>query len=237
MCQVFTELESKFKLDPGSIMRVRSSPNLRTPLAAETTNEAGVFQNVPGMQEWVKTPKPAVLGYVLRLHINSALSEFVHSPDGSANDPLEMPAHAFALKCDLWLMMADRIPPQLKATEFLHGATVWAGLLRILAGHITIAGVDSSYVTPEFVRANLERLLQTIQADLDLAIDATGGGLLPLVSQPLYHIPAMFGYNVQISTVGGDPARNMISIGRPGDASHAERFAQTVRERFFPNAT
>ncbi|GAA5964382.1 hypothetical protein JCM8115_006291 [Rhodotorula mucilaginosa] len=198
----------------------------------------GTFlRNVPRMSEWLHSlaSQPDVC-FGLRTVINSGLSAFVYSQDNT-EDPLEMPAHAVGLDLFVWLCVTHRDMPRPKLYRFSHGATIWAGLLRILAGRVTVAGVDSSFVTPEFVRSNLERLLRSIQADLDLAIDVTGGGLLTLVSQPLNHVPAMFGYNIQISSVAGDPARNMISIGRPGDASHAERFAQTVRERFFPNAT
>lgn len=121
--------------------------------------------------------------------VNSALSAFVHSQDGHANDSLEMPAHSFALDCYWWLNLTRRPLPRLKMTDFVHGATAWAGLLRIIAGRVTVAGVDTTFVTPEFVRANLERLLQTIQADLNLVVDVIAGGLLTLVSQSLESVP------------------------------------------------
>ena len=114
---------------------------------------------------------------------------------------------------------------------FVHGATAWAGLLRIVAGRVTFTGIDSSFVTPEFVRANLERLLQTIQADLHLGTDVDGGGLLAIVSQPLSTVPAMSRFKVQISTVAENPASNRISVRLPADASDAEPFAPTTRER------
>ena len=185
------------------------------------------------MNEWLTSlaMDPFAPG-TFRLVVNSALSEFVHSPDGSANDPLEMPAHSFAFDCFLWLVLTHiQILPQASIIDFVHGATVWAGLLRIVAGRVTFTGIDSSFVTPEFVRANLERLLQTIQADLHLGTDDDGGGLLPIVSQPLSTVPAMSRFKVQISTVVGNPASNRITVGRLGDASDAEPFAPTMRER------
>ncbi|TKA51043.1 hypothetical protein B0A53_05838 [Rhodotorula sp. CCFEE 5036] len=168
------------------------------------------MQNLHRMNEWLETLtiKPQGRG-ALRMVANCALSDFVHSPEGSAYDPLEMSAHVFALDIYMW-----------------H---IWAGLLRILAGRVTVAGVDSSFVTPEFVRANLERLLQTIQADLDLAIDMIGVGLLTLVSRSLQSVPAMSRFKVRISTVAGDPASNRISVVDSADGSDAEPFAPTVR--------
>ncbi|KAG0658226.1 hypothetical protein C6P46_005885 [Rhodotorula mucilaginosa] len=185
--QVIGELERECHLIPGSFM-----------------------QNLHRMNEWLETLtiKPQGRG-ALRMVANCALSDFVHSPEGSAYDPLEMSAHVFALDIYMW-----------------H---IWAGLLRILAGRVTVAGVDSSFVTPEFVRANLERLLQTIQADLDLAIDMIGVGLLTLVSRSLQSVPAMSRFKVRISTVAGDPASNRISVVDSADGSDAEPFAPTVR--------
>lgn len=161
------------------------------------------------------------------------MSDFVHSPDGSASDPLEMPAHAFALKCDLWLILTHGLFLPLQVREFLHGATIWGGLLRILAGRVTVAGVDSSFVTPEFVRASFERLLQTIQAGLDLGTDSTARGFFPLVTQPLSSVPAMSRFGVQVLTpLGGHD--NMILVG--DKASSDNLFAQAMRGGylFFP---
>ena len=54
------------------------------------------------MSEWLTSLAidPLARG-TFRLVVNSALSGFVHSQDGSANDPLEMPAHSFAFDCFL----------------------------------------------------------------------------------------------------------------------------------------
>lgn len=189
------------------------------------------------MNEWLNSldSQPEVC-FSVRTVINSGLSAFVYSQDNT-EEPLEMPAHAFALDFLVWLCATHPDMPRPKLCRFVHGATVLAGLLRVVAGRVTTTDVDTSFVTPELVRANLERLLQTVQAELDLAIDVTGGGILPLVSQPLSTAPAMSRFNVHFSTLAGDPTSNRVSVSRPGDASHAERFAQTVRERFFPSAT
>ena len=185
---------------------------------------------MPRLQEWLKSLADPVLRGALRLYVNSALSDFLYSSDGATNDPLGVPAHAFALDWYVWLILTRQDLTLSKFFKFLHGATVWAGLLRIVAGRVTVAGVDSSFLTPEFVAAYLERLLQTMQADLDLTTDVTGGpgGLLPLVSQPLHSVPAMSRYNVRISTVAGDPASNRISVDRSGDGARSERLEQTV---------
>lgn len=79
---------------------------------------------MPRIEQWIKSLKPAALRGLLRLYINSALSDFVHSPDGRTNDPLEMPAHDYALKSRLWLMSTQQSFPHLKLKEFMHGATV-----------------------------------------------------------------------------------------------------------------
>ena len=110
------------------------------------------------MQDWLTSLTSPDLFGAVRLFLNSALSDFVYSQSGTA-DPLETPAHAFAFDCYVWLTLTHPAMPPPKLYRFSHGATIWAGLLRILAGRVTVAGVDSSFVTPEFVRANLERLL------------------------------------------------------------------------------
>lgn len=190
------------------------------------------------MNEWLTSlASQPELRDILRLTINGALSDFLFSQDGLAHDPLELPPHAFALDFHTWLCSACPDLPRSRFVQFLQEVTIWAGLLRIVASRVTVAGVDSSFVTPELVRSNLERLLQMIQADLDLTSDAIGEGLLWLVSQQLLCVPATSRFNVQFSTLEGDPVSNRISVGRPEDASHAEQFAQTVRERYFPGAT
>jgi hypothetical protein len=190
------------------------------------------------MNEWLNSlASQPEFRDILRLTINGALSDFLFSQDGIAHDPLELPPHAFALDFNTWLSSASPDLPWSRFVQFLQEVTIWAGLLRIVAGRVTVTGVDSSFVTPELVRSNLERLLQTIQADLDLLSDAIGEGLLSLVSQQLLSVPATARFNVQFSTVEGDPASNRISVGRPGDTSHAEHFAQSLRERYFPGAT
>lgn len=186
------------------------------------------------MNEWLESlATPPGVRWAVRIIVNSALCDFLHSQDGIAHDPLELPAHAFALNCYAWLSATQPELPWPQLRTFVHGATVWAGLLRVVAGRVNVAGSNTSFVTPDFVGANLERLLQTMQADLNF-IDVTGGGLLQLVSQPLRSVPAMSRFSVQLATLG-DRASNRISVTPPGHA--AERYIQTVQERFFPNAT
>lgn len=194
-------------------------------------------QNVHRLNEWLKSlaVDPRAPG-TMRLMVNGALSDFVYSPDGSANDPLQMPAHSFALDCCLWLILTHHQTfPELNIQEFMHGATIWAGLLRVVADRVTFAGVNSSFVTPDFVAANLERLLQTIQADLDLGTDVDGRGLIPLVSQPLHSVPAMSRFGVQVLTTlgaaAGDPDSSMILIR--DDVSNTDFVAQAMREGYF----
>ncbi|GAA5964405.1 hypothetical protein JCM8115_006300 [Rhodotorula mucilaginosa] len=171
-----------------------------------------IARNAPRMQEWLKSLADPILRVSLRLYVNTALSDFTYSAEGVMHDPLELPAHVFALNCYLWFHSTQTALPSLRKRQFLHGATIWAGLLRILAGRVTVAGVDTSCVTPELVASNLERFLRAIQADLDLTIDDTGGGLLPLVSQPLSTVPAMSRFNVKISTVPEYLPHNKISV-------------------------
>lgn len=160
------------------------------------------------MGEWLKSlaSQPA-LRDVFRLLINSGLSDFVYSQDNT-EDPLEMPAHAFALDFITWLRetQPDVRPPKL--CRFLHGATVWAGLLRILAGRVHPAGVNTSFVTPELVASNLERLLRTIEADLDIAIGRKAVGLCMLVSLPLHSVPAMSRFVLRIPALARESAIN-----------------------------
>lgn len=104
--------------------------------------------------------------------------------------------------------------------------------MRILAGRVTFTAINSSFVTPDFVRANLERLLQTIQADLNLGTDVDGRGLIPLVTQPLSSVPAMSRFGVQLlTTLAGDPTSNIITV--EDDISNANLVAQIMRGGYF----
>lgn len=185
------------------------------------------MQNAPRLQEWLKSLADPLLRAALRIYVNSALGDFIYSGDSLTHDPLELPAHAFALDCHLWSTSSQTTLPWHRFRHFLHGATIWAGLLRIVAGRVTVAGVNTSFVTPEFVAANLERLLQTIQADLNLGRDVDGRGLIPLISQALHSVPAMSRYHVRVSTMAG-ALDNRIFVDRPGEASRSERLEQTV---------
>lgn len=182
---------------------------------------SGAFppQAVPRSSEWLESlaSQPGACRFA-RLTINGALGDFVYSQNNNTADLLEMPAHAFGLDCHLWLISIQQALPPLRFRQFLHGATIWAGLLRILAGRITVAGVDSSFVTEDFVAGNLERLLQTIQGELDLTSDAIGEHLLMLIGQQLSCISATPGSSVQSPTAAGGRASNRISAGGPGDA-------------------
>jgi hypothetical protein len=183
------------------------------------------MQNAPRLPEWLKSLADPVLRGALRIYINSALSDFLYSADGLMHDPLDLPAYSFGLDCYLWFTSTQTTLPWLTFQQFLHGATIWAGLLRILAGRVTVTGVDTSCVTSELVASTLERFLQA--GDLNLGTVVDGRGLIPLVSQPLHSVPAMSRYNVRTSIVGGGSANNRIFVDRPGEGSRSERPQQT----------
>ncbi|GAA5886257.1 hypothetical protein JCM3774_001608 [Rhodotorula dairenensis] len=72
------------------------------------------------------------------------------------------------------------------------------GSLALPAHAEAITWCSCSRVTPELVRANLERTLQAIQDDLDLSMDVTGGGFLDLASSPLKTVPVLAGLGVHL---------------------------------------
>ncbi|GAA5881272.1 hypothetical protein JCM3774_002873 [Rhodotorula dairenensis] len=186
-----------------------------------------VLQNLPRINEWLDSfPRGSEHRVALRVLINTILRACARGNDRAGS--LALPSHTFALCLCAWYTSTQQVTYSRRFIHFLHGVTVWGGLLRILDGRI--AGADSSRVTPELARANLERILQAVQDDLDLNMDPTGGGFLELISDALTSVPALADIGVFLTTVGGDRATNRIRVAPLREASLAEYFAQVLPE-------
>lgn len=227
--QVIEALEIEFNLPAGSFLQMQCSVLENRCPTIPFDPDGDTAQNLPRINEWLDSlaPNPQLRNDA-RMAINSALSA-VAVAGGPPSGRLVLAAHSFAIAFWTWYEATQSGNLPRSFARFLHAVTISVGLMQVLTGRV--AGADSSRVTPELVRANLERALRAVQGDVDLSMDATGGGFLDVIAELLKSIPGMDSYSVHLSTIAGDRNLNMISLARPDDTAHSQRFVRALRDR------
>lgn len=144
--------------------------------------------------------------------------------------PLDLPASSFAAVLGTFFSDPTDARPDDWAVDFLHRATIWAGLARILEGR---APNVQNVVDAELVRLNLRRLLLSAKDYIDLKPGGNVRRILHFFMEEFGFIAGLAGSGVHFEA-SGTVASGFVSrvadvvITRPGELAPGQRLAATA---------
>lgn len=169
------------------------------------------------------------------LFIRQALRDMLVTEPGY--NPLDLPASSFAaVLVTVFSDLTDARPDDDWAVDFLHRATIWAGLARILDGR---APNVQNVVDAELVRLNLRRLLLSVEEYIDLKSGGNVRRILNFFMEEFGFIAGLAGSGVHFEasgTVAGGfvPRVADVVITRPGELAPGQRLAATSSQPGVP---